>query len=178
MYRQCHRISAGTDDADCHAFQGDKKQNLAGYLQYKDPDGWKYALSSFCCQKIGILFQKSTVEQKMRSYDPARLEKMEMWSVVTFDLPVENAEAQKKYRTFRKALISNGFIPAQKSIFERWHENSDMAKAACSKILRSVPPEGKIQIFFIPDSAYQRSVTIENGKQIENRQPPLPWVIL
>lgn len=100
-----------------------------------------------------------------------------MWTIVIFDLPVDNADAQKKYRRFRKALIENGFQATQKSVFERYHDHSEKAGAACKKIMQAVPEKGNVQIMFMPDSSYQRSITFDNGNRIEGKLPPDPWII-
>lgn len=37
--------------------------------------------------------------------------------LVFFDLPTETADDKRNYRHFRKALISNGFIMLQESVY-------------------------------------------------------------
>ncbi|MBO5306798.1 MAG: CRISPR-associated endonuclease Cas2 [Lentisphaeria bacterium] len=100
-----------------------------------------------------------------------------MWTIVIFDLPVEQADLQKKYRNFRKTLSENGFQPTQKSVFERWTENAEKATSLSRKIIQAVPEKGNVQIMFMPDCAYQRTVIFEDGIRIDGKSPPDPWSI-
>lgn len=47
--------------------------------------------------------------------------------IVYFDLPVETTEDRRQYSTFRRYLISQGFIMIQKSVYSKIALNASAA---------------------------------------------------
>lgn len=70
--------------------------------------------------------------------------------MVMFDLPTETAQDRKNYRQFRKALLSEGFIMMQESIYVRITVN----KKAAELLERVAPADGLIQTLTVTERQY------------------------
>lgn len=74
--------------------------------------------------------------------------------MVMFDLPVETAKQKKNYRLFRKALINEGFLMMQYSIYVRICINRQSINALETKIKSFIPKDGTVQTLVLTENQY------------------------
>lgn len=73
---------------------------------------------------------------------------------VMFDLPVETAENRREYRIFRKALINEGFIMMQESVYTRITVNRKAATLLEQRLVKQLPKQGLIQTLIVTESQF------------------------
>lgn len=74
--------------------------------------------------------------------------------MVLFDLPVETSQQRKEYRHFRKALLNEGFVMIQYSVYVRVCVNKQAAKFMEKRISNFVPKVGLIQTMMVTEKQY------------------------
>lgn len=74
--------------------------------------------------------------------------------LVFFDLPTETTADKRAYRLFRKALIRNGFVMLQQSVYCRLLINTNAGKAAMETVRKNKPPEGLVQMLTITEKQF------------------------
>lgn len=74
--------------------------------------------------------------------------------MVMFDLPTETAQDRKNYRQFRKALLSEGFIMMQESIYVRITVNKKAAELLEQRVAQVAPADGLIQTLTVTERQY------------------------
>lgn len=74
--------------------------------------------------------------------------------LVFFDLPTETPDDRRNYRRFRKALISNGFIMMQESVYCRLLINAGAGKAAMDTVRKNRPPAGLVQMLTVTEKQF------------------------
>ncbi|GAP02517.1 CRISPR-associated endoribonuclease Cas2 [Fructobacillus pseudoficulneus] len=91
--------------------------------------------------------------------------------IVMFDLPVETTAEQRAYRQFRKALLSEGFLMMQESIYVRVVTNQKAANLLEKRIVVHVPNNGLIQTLQVTEKQYasMHFLVGEPKKDIKNR---------
>lgn len=73
---------------------------------------------------------------------------------VFFDLPTLTTEDRRNYRNFRKALIKNGFIMLQESVYCKMM-TSPSVENTCKKMIRdNKPPKGIVQTLSITEKQF------------------------
>ncbi len=73
---------------------------------------------------------------------------------VFFDLPTETAEDRRAYRRFRKALIRNGFLMLQESVYCRLLLHAGAAAAAAETVRGCCPPHGLVQMLTVTEKQF------------------------
>ena len=74
--------------------------------------------------------------------------------LVFFDLPTETAVDKRAYRLFRKALVRNGFVMMQESVYCRLLINANAGKAAMETVRRNKPPKGLVQMLTVTEKQF------------------------
>lgn len=82
-----------------------------------------------------------------------------------FDLPIETAEEKKAYRTFRKKLISEGFVMIQYSVYVRVCPNRDYALRLEKRLRKNVPLSGNVRLLTITERQYEDMKLIVGTKK-------------
>ena len=77
-----------------------------------------------------------------------------MRMIVFFDLPTETPEDRMHYRHFRKALIQNGFLMMQESVYCRLLITPGAEKAVLQAIKRDRPPKGLVQALMVTEKQF------------------------
>lgn len=77
-----------------------------------------------------------------------------MWLFVYFDLPTKTKKERKAYAAFRKALIQDGFVMMQYSIYARHCSSRENLLVHKSRITALIPPHGHIILFQITDKQF------------------------
>ena len=74
--------------------------------------------------------------------------------LVFFDLLTETAADKRAYRQFRKALIKNGFVMMQESVYCRLLINANAGKAAMETVRRNKPSKGLVQMLTVTEKQF------------------------
>ena len=75
---------------------------------------------------------------------------------VFFDLPTLTLEDRRNYRIFRKALIKNGFIMLQESVYCKMMTSPSMENT-CRKVIHdNKPPKGIVQTLIITEKQFAK----------------------
>ena len=94
-----------------------------------------------------------------------------MRMLVFFDLPMETGEEKRNYREFRKALIKNGFIMLQKSVYSKVLLTPSVGNSAKNLIHRVKPPKGLVQTLTVTEKQFAKMEFIvreSNSEYIDN----------
>ncbi len=76
--------------------------------------------------------------------------------LVFFDLPTLTEEDRKNYRHFRKALIKNGFIMLQESVYCRMITSPSMENSIKKMLYENKPPEGIVQTLRVTEKQFAK----------------------
>lgn len=71
-----------------------------------------------------------------------------------FDLPTTTPKERKAYRKFRKALLREGFVMIQYSVYVRVCPNKASAKYLERRVCRHLPADGVIQGLMVTEKQY------------------------
>lgn len=74
--------------------------------------------------------------------------------MVFFDLPVDTKKRRKDYTRFRKALINDGFMMLQYSVYVRLARNHDDAQKHLRIVEEHLPPAGSVRAMIITEKQY------------------------
>ena len=88
--------------------------------------------------------------------------------IVFFDLPTETLDDKRHYRLFRKALLENGFLMMQESVYCRLLITPSAALAAIQVLKKNKPPLGLVQVLTITEKQFANMETIvgEGGSDV------------
>lgn len=98
--------------------------------------------------------------------------------IVFFDLPTETAEDKANYRHFRKALIRNGFLMMQESVYCRLLITPTAERAAIEVVRKHKPPKGLVQVLTVTEKQFARMEYIvgEASSEVVNTDERLIWL--
>ncbi|HEY3271210.1 MAG TPA: CRISPR-associated endonuclease Cas2 [Geothrix sp.] len=97
-----------------------------------------------------------------------------MWLLAMFDLPVETPELKRRYAIFRKALLKDGFMMLQYSVYGRFCESEDAAEVHKKRVRRWVPEEGEVRVFALTDRQFAKMEVFRGKRRVPvEEEPPL-----
>ncbi len=76
--------------------------------------------------------------------------------LVFFDLPTETAEDRRNYRLFRKALLKNGFIMLQESVYCKMMTTPSVEQSVKHMIYKNKPEKGIVQMLTITEKQFSK----------------------
>ncbi len=79
-----------------------------------------------------------------------------MRMIVFFDLPTETLEDKRSYRNFRKALIKNGFIMMQESVYCKLLTTPSVEKSVKNLIQKNKPDKGIVQTLLVTEKQFSK----------------------
>lgn len=79
-----------------------------------------------------------------------------MRMLVFFDLPTLTNEDRRNYRIFRSALLKNGFIMLQESLYCRMMTSPSMENSVKRMILENKPPVGLVQTLVVTEKQFTK----------------------
>lgn len=90
--------------------------------------------------------------------------------MIMFDLPMTTSQNRRDYRKFRKALINEGCLMMQYSIYVRVCPSRQSAKFLEKRIKLFAPPAGTVQTMMVTEAQYQAMNFIvgEQSQDIRN----------
>jgi CRISPR-associated protein Cas2 len=86
-----------------------------------------------------------------------------MWLITMFDLPVDTIEARKAYHNFREALLNDGFLMLQFSVYARHCPSEENTVVHEKRIKASLPDDGEVRVLKITDKQFER-MKVFHGK--------------
>ena len=87
-----------------------------------------------------------------------------MWLFVMFDLPTDTKKQRKAAAQFRKALMKDGFVMHQFSVYIRHCASNEATAVHINRVKSLVPEEGLISIVKITDSQYGQTINLVGRK--------------
>lgn len=76
--------------------------------------------------------------------------------IVFFDLPTESGDDRRNYRKFRKALVKNGFIMLQESVYCRMISSPSVEMSVKKMIKDNKPPKGLVQFLSVTEKQFAK----------------------
>ena len=76
--------------------------------------------------------------------------------IVFFDLPTETGDDRRNYRKFRKALVKNGFIMLQESVYCRMISSPSVEMSVKKMIKDNKPPKGLVQFLSVTEKHFAK----------------------
>ena len=73
---------------------------------------------------------------------------------VFFDLPMDTLEEKREYRKFRKALIKNGFIMMQESVYCNLMTTPSVENSVKNMIQMNKPSKGVVQTLVVTEKQF------------------------
>lgn len=73
---------------------------------------------------------------------------------VFFDLPLDSLEEKREYRKFRKALIKNGFIMMQESVYCKLMTTPSVENSVKNMIQMNKPSKGVVQTLVVTEKQF------------------------
>lgn len=90
------------------------------------------------------------------------------WMMAMFDLPVVLQEERKEAARFRKALLDDGFIMIQYSVYARPCVSLEKMMSYHDKVKTYAPTTGDVRLLFFTDKQWSTSKLINmRGKKLE-----------
>lgn len=87
--------------------------------------------------------------------------------IVFFDLPTETPQERRAYTYFRKALVKNGFIMMQESVYTKIALNSTAAEVIKAFVRTQRPSNGLVQMLVITEKQFENIEYITGTAQSE-----------
>ncbi len=85
--------------------------------------------------------------------------------LIMFDLPTYTAEDRRRYQLFHKALINEGFLMIQESVYARIAINRESAEFLEERVREFAPRVGLVQSLIVTEKQYA-SIKFLSGKPI------------
>ena len=79
-----------------------------------------------------------------------------MRMVVFFDLPMETPEDRRRYRVFRQALMKNGFIMMQESVYCKLLTTLSVENSVRNMIQANKPSKGIVQTLMVTEKQFSK----------------------
>lgn len=79
-----------------------------------------------------------------------------MWVLAMFDLPTDTKAARKAYHDFREALLREGFIMLQFSVYARHCPSVENAAVHEERVKSFLPPDGEVRLITVTDKQFER----------------------
>lgn len=76
--------------------------------------------------------------------------------IVFFDLPTETNEDKRNYRKFRKALIKDGFIMMQESVYTKLMTTPSVENSVKNMIHKNKPEKGIVQTLTVTEKQFSK----------------------
>jgi CRISPR-associated protein Cas2 len=95
-----------------------------------------------------------------------------MWLIAMFDLPVETTENRRDYTRFRKALLKDGFMMLQFSVYARFIPSEEAAEAHRRTVRTCIPPRGHVRLLAITDHQFAKMEVFHGRKPRDPEETP------
>jgi CRISPR-associated protein Cas2 len=79
-----------------------------------------------------------------------------MWLIAMYDLPIETSENRRDYTRFRKALLKDGFMMLQFSVYARFIASEEAAETHRRIVKSCIPAAGQVRLIAITDIQFSK----------------------
>ncbi|MGH9543493.1 MAG: CRISPR-associated endonuclease Cas2 [Terriglobales bacterium] len=100
-----------------------------------------------------------------------------MWLVAMFDLPVLEPDQRRNYTRFRKALMKDGFMMLQYSVYARYLRSEESAEAHRKIVRSAVPPQGEVRLIAVTDYQFGK-MEVYYGRKPRRPEKPQEQMLL
>ncbi|MCL1893418.1 MAG: CRISPR-associated endonuclease Cas2 [Holophagaceae bacterium] len=100
-----------------------------------------------------------------------------VWLLVMFDLPVDDADARKRYTKFRTELLKDGFLMLQFSVYGRFCPSEEASDVHRKKVRRAVPEFGEVRIIHVTDRQFAKMEVLRGKRPAPPEEAP-PLLLL
>lgn len=100
-----------------------------------------------------------------------------MWLMALFDLPVTGPDDRRNYSHFRKALLKDGFMMLQFSVYARYIRSEEAAEAHRKFVRQAVPPLGEVRLIAVTDHQFGK-MEVYYGRKPRSPEKPQPQLLL
>ncbi len=98
--------------------------------------------------------------------------------MVLFDLPTTTKEDRKNYTHFRKALLEDGYIMIQFSVYARACISHARTETHSRRIKEIMPPSGAIRVMFITNIQWEKTYLFYGRDYVPQDLEKLPEQLL
>ncbi len=92
--------------------------------------------------------------------------------IAMFDLPVETPVNRRDYSRFRKALLKDGFMMLQFSVYARYLPSEEAADTHRSTIRSVIPPLGQVRLIAVTDLQFGKMEVFYGKKPRDPEEIP------
>jgi len=100
-----------------------------------------------------------------------------VWLLVMFDLPVDDADARRRYSKFRKELLKDGFLMLQFSVYGRFCASEEAADVHRKRVRRAIPEYGEVRIIHVTDRQFAKMEVLRGKRPAPPEEAP-PLLLL
>ena len=100
------------------------------------------------------------------------------WLMAMFDLPVLLDEERKEATRFRNALLDDGFIMIQYSIYVRICKNQDDIFKHISRVKSFTPQKGNIRLLQVTEKQYEQMIMLRGIKNDDEKESNNSMIII
>ena len=94
-----------------------------------------------------------------------------LWLFTLFDLPVKTKKERRVYTRFRKALIREGFVMLQFSVYARYCKSDETATWFRERVRAELPAKGQVRLLSVTDRQFGK-MDVFFGKETEAVEEP------
>lgn len=87
-----------------------------------------------------------------------------MWLIAMYDLPIETTENRRDYSRFRKALIKDGFMMLQFSVYARFIPSEEAAETHRRIVKSCIPDAGQVRLLTVTDIQFAKMAVFYGKK--------------
>ncbi len=95
-----------------------------------------------------------------------------MWLFALFDLPVDTKDHRREYAQFRKALLREGFVMLQYSVYARHGVSEEAVDSVRGRVRRALPPHGQVRLMAVTDHQFGKMEVFYGRKRKPVEDPP------
>lgn len=95
-----------------------------------------------------------------------------MWLFALFDLPVTSTTHRREYAQFRKALLRQGFVMLQYSVYARHGVSEEAVDAIRNRVRAALPPHGQVRLMSVTDHQFGKMEVYYGKKRAPTEDPP------
>ena len=89
-----------------------------------------------------------------------------------FDLPVMTPEDRRRYTRFRQALLKDGFIMLQFSVYARYCQSEESSTVHRKRVRQALPEQGNVRLLAVTDKQYAKMDCYIGKKKSTTEEPP------
>lgn len=101
-----------------------------------------------------------------------------VWIITLFDLPTVTTRDKKAYNRFRKALLKDGFVMLQYSVYARHCASDEHADTHAKRVKSALPAKGEVRILRLTDKQFGRMQVFTGALRSETEQPPMQYELI